>query len=672
MNKLRNVLCLILAMLLALGTVTAGADYSGIDLTQYLYQYSGELSEGQINIVKRARQLIEIEWTPLYDVTQWGYAGTYYAGQTYRGVPYGQPVQACYIGFDATLSEFVEATEDSESLFYTEYSRYNKIAPYYSIDCSGFVSYAWGLGQRRHTRTLPEEGYLVDEQSIDGLEVGDCLNNISSHAVLVGGVVRDESGQVIYVEILEQTPVIAQRTVFGAGGDHSLEYFNSYYFGGGYRIYRNPQRDLVEYDHDCSVPIDGDYCDKCSGGAPCAVTESYAGCRVVSLESGGGMDIYYTTDGSDPIEYGELYTEPLEFYETAHIRAVATDGFSFTRQLSYMVTIAQAAAPVLKVKTGMSDGRTVSVGSTVTLTSSTYGAAVYYTTDGSQPDEYSELYTAPITVTEDVEIKAIAVAQGYQNSITSSFTLEARNFSSFSDVDADAWYNAAVNYVYSMGLFNGTGAGSFSPEQGMTRGMFVTALGRLAGVPSGLSGTIGIVTGDDVNIRSGASTDFQKVGTANRMQVVEIYGESDGWYSVGTDGITGYIRGDYVSVYDGFFTDLDTNAYYAPYVQWVYLTGVSSGTGSGSFSSDEPVTRRDMAVLLYNYAQTRGLSLQENGDGSIFSDDWSISAASRDAVYALRRAGVINGMGDGSFCPDGGATRAQVAQIFMNFIYALC
>ncbi|MBR5489742.1 MAG: hypothetical protein IKV79_00555, partial [Oscillospiraceae bacterium] len=90
-----------------------------------------EPSQGQKNIVLRARQLIELQWTPLADRYQWGYQGTYTSGTTYIGAPYGQPVYTGYIGFAIDLDGFVAATENNTSKFYTDYSYYNKVAPYY-------------------------------------------------------------------------------------------------------------------------------------------------------------------------------------------------------------------------------------------------------------------------------------------------------------------------------------------------------------------------------------------------------------------------------------------------------------------------------------------------------------------------------------------------------------
>lgn len=653
-------LMLALALLIALPAFSASG-YEWED--EYVYEYCDDLSEGQLNIMKRARQLLDVEWTPVEDRYQWGYAGVFRAGETYKGVPYGQAVHAAYIGYNGSISDFVGAVEDGTSVFYSEYSQYSRIAPYYSIDCSGFVSYAWGLASRKTTQTLPSAAELIEDGTIDDLEPGDCLDNLTSHAVLVGGILRDDDGEVVTVEILEQTPVIARRTVFGEGGTRSLDYFNAYYFGGGYKLYRYPERDWVEYTHDCAVPL-GDECDDCRHPAPAISIEADGESMTVYLSSGDCDEIYYTLDGSDPAEHGELYDGPIEVYETALLRAVAYGGeLGGSRELRYRVGLEQAAAPECSVAGGTASGGTVSYGSTIALASSTPGAEIYYTLDGSDPAD-GERYTSPITVTEDVEIRAIARAERYLDSEEAAFSFSVASFSSYDDVSPEAWYAPAVEYVSGRGLFNGTGSG-FSPELTMTRGMFVTALGRMAGVPA-MTGAIGIVTGDFVNIRSGPGTDYERLGSADSGELAEVLGFEDGWYNVVIDGVEGYIISDYFRAYEGEFSDLDVNAYYGGYVQWAYLTGVV--TDAGSFRAGESISREDMAAMLYNYAMSTGRGIPEINARAAFSDDWAISQSCRSAVYALQQGGVINGMGDGSFAPSGSATRAQVAQIFMNFM----
>jgi len=169
-------------------------------------------------------------------------------------------------------------------------------------------------------------------------------------------------------------------------------------------------------------------------------------------------------------------------------------------------------------------------------------------------------------------------------------------------------------------------------------------------------------------MRSGPGISYDRVGSVDYFDVFSVLGWEDGWYKVDKNGTVGYIREDYVKAYEGQFADLDESKYYSVYVQWVYLTGISSGVGGGKFSADESISRENMCSMLYNYTRNHGIVLENVVEKAAFSDDWQIG--DRTAVYALQQAGVINGKGDGTFEPQGSATRAQVAKIFMEFVFA--
>jgi len=202
----------------------------------------------------------------------------------------------------------------------------------------------------------------------------------------------------------------------------------------------------------------------------------------------------------------------------------------------------------------------------------------------------------------------------------------------------------------------------------MTRGMFITALGRMAGVTSETGCELGLVRGEGVDLRSAPDAGSSSLAKLGNGYLVRVLGGENGWYSVAWEDCTGYISADCLSSYAGAFWDVDTGAYYSPYVQWAYLMGISHGTGSGMFSPDERISRQDLAAMLYNYTKVMGTQLRQVKGDVWFGDDACIAPAQKEAVYALSRAGIINGMGDGSFNPDGSATRAQVAQIMMNFV----
>ncbi|MEF9971220.1 MAG: S-layer homology domain-containing protein, partial [Oscillospiraceae bacterium] len=128
---------------------------------------------------------------------------------------------------------------------------------------------------------------------------------------------------------------------------------------------------------------------------------------------------------------------------------------------------------------------------------------------------------------------------------------------------------------------------------------------------------------------------------------------------------------DLLKVYNKDFTDLPASAYYSPSVEWAYLNGIANGITASTFSPDANIQREQMCVLLYRYALSSGKTLPKTIPLANFKDDSTISDGAKPAVYALQQAGVINGMGDGGFYPKSTATRAQVAQIFTNFVNAV-
>jgi cell wall-associated NlpC family hydrolase len=239
----------------------------------------------------------------------------------------------------------------------------------------------------------------------------------------------------------------------------------------------------------------------------------------------------------------------------------------------------------------------------------------------------------------------------------------------YTDVSSSSWYYEAVCYVTDNGLFNGTGNGQFSPNLDMSRGMFVAALGRLASVDPDDIVSAGTVSASDVNFRSGPSTSYSSHGRLSKGTYLAILGsseESDGlWYQAVCQGVTGYIRSDFVSL--GGFWDVSSSMYYTDYITWAAAMGIVSGYADGSFLPDASITRQEMCVILYNYCQIMDIKIPSNNSNVQFGDQNNISYWASDAVKALHRAGVINGYDDGNFYPGNSSSRAQVAQVMMNF-----
>ena len=153
--------------------------------------------------------------------------------------------------------------------------------------------------------------------------------------------------------------------------------------------------------------------------APAAPTFSIAAGAVarntvVTITSAANTNIMYTTDGSDADNGTDAGTNSVNVTITdgMTIKAIAYDPeVNISAEASATYTIAQVEAPTFSVPSG-----TVVSGSTVALATTTTGATIYYTTDGTTPDENSTAYTAPIVINADVTIKAIAIKENFVNS----------------------------------------------------------------------------------------------------------------------------------------------------------------------------------------------------------------------------------------------------------------
>lgn len=176
----------------------------------------------------------------------------------------------------------------------------------------------------------------------------------------------------------------------------------------------------------------------------------------------------------------------------------------------------------------------------------------------------------------------------------------------FADVEGH-WAKRDVEYVAARGLLLGTGKQLFSPDVTLTRGMFVTVLGRLAGIDT---------------------TQYQA----------------------------------------GRFSDVDATVYYAPYIMWAADSGVASGTSATTFAPDKPITRQEMAVIMANYAKMAGYSLPENGNEALFVDSADIAPWAVDAVEAMRMVGIFGGKSGNRFDSMGLATRGEAAAVLRRFL----
>jgi len=220
---------------------------------------------------------------------------------------------------------------------------------------------------------------------------------------------------------------------------------------------------------------------------------------------------------------------------------------------------------------------------------------VYYIDGGGVPHGQLSTY--------DTNRKAAVVVTSHYSTYAVGYKASAQ---AFGDI-ASHWAKSDIEYVTSRGLLNGTGKTTFSPDSTMTRGMFVTALGRLASINP-----------NDYKTSS--------------------------------------------------FTDVKVNAYYAPYVEWAAQKNIVSGTGDKLFSPDLEITREQMAVIMVNYAGKMGYSIASPHKAVTFADNASISEWAAKDVSIMQQAGVLMGRDGNRFDPQGAATRAEASAVLHRFV----
>lgn len=194
-------------------------------------------------------------------------------------------------------------------------------------------------------------------------------------------------------------------------------------------------------------------------------TESVMGGKKVTLSCPTkDTSIYYTTDGSNPTNTSKKYTEPFLVTKVSDIKAVAFTSIAGDIS-SKKVWVEPAKLPGLDYKDGV-----------LTLAPAD-DTTVYYTTNGSAPNDKSKVYSKPITITKTVSALVRQIGKA-DNTIT--YTLTAHG-DLLTDIRADAWYYSAISDCMHYGIMKGTTAYEFSPKNTVTRAMFTTVLYRLSG-----------------------------------------------------------------------------------------------------------------------------------------------------------------------------------------------
>jgi len=115
------------------------------------------------------------------------------------------------------------------------------------------------------------------------------------------------------------------------------------------------------------------------------------------------------------------------------------------------------------------------------------------------------------------------------------------------------------------------------------------------------------------------------------------------------------------------FSDVAESSWMYPYVATAAENGFVNGYDDNWFGASDAITREDFAVMILRVLNAKGENLEIN-ENMFFDDDVDIAEYAKEAVYKLKSAGVINGMGENSFVPKATATRAQAAKIIASIL----
>lgn len=175
-------------------------------------------------------------------------------------------------------------------------------------------------------------------------------------------------------------------------------------------------------------------------------------------------------------------------------------------------------------------------------------------------------------------------------------------YTDFADLPVESWYREGVSYALDRGLMNGVGSREFDPDGNVTRAMFVTILYRAENAPS-------------------------------------VEGKSNP------------------------FTDVQNGKWYTEAVIWASDRGIVKGTSETTYSPDAPITREQIATILFRYSK----SSPSDKSLSSFPDAGTVSSYARNGMCWAVAEGIINGK-DGKLAPKENATRCQIAAILMRYL----
>ncbi len=148
---------------------------------------------------------------------------------------------------------------------------------------------------------------------------------------------------------------------------------------------------------------------------------AYTSAQSVTIsDATSGATIYYTTNGTTPTTSSTPYTGPITVSSTETLQAIAVDTGDTNSAVASAAYTINSAPPTVSTPTFSPAEGAYASAQSVTISDTTSGATIYYTTNGTTPTTSSTQYTGPITVSSTETLQAIAVDTGDTNSAVAS------------------------------------------------------------------------------------------------------------------------------------------------------------------------------------------------------------------------------------------------------------
>ena len=224
-------------------------------------------SQGVENGIKRAKQMVELEWTPVdrlpagytvYSKTGYEYVDCFHpAWKPQKGINYSSVRKyEKFVGFNVSHETYLTAVANPRSVMYT-HSQHGvgvRMYSHYGLVCSAFASYVYDLPVRIPCAFWPYDPHaaMVDSSDLNQLQLLDVVLNRKKHIATVTGIDRDVNGNVVYIYVSESALPVAIESRF------TPQEFRGYWLENGYEIYRRDDLDRITYSPSPYVPLEGD------------------------------------------------------------------------------------------------------------------------------------------------------------------------------------------------------------------------------------------------------------------------------------------------------------------------------------------------------------------------------------------------------------------------------